>query len=88
MSERNGSIARWILNGLFTSVLLGVGWWVNSNAERLDTLEQGRLANATNIAATRYEISAMHRDLCIALDEIYDIREELTKKRVFRRPCP
>ena len=89
MTERNGTISRWIMNGLLTIVLLLVTWWVNGLSDRLNALEDGRKTNAENIQAVHDEVRDMHYDLCASLSEMYRLRSKLfPKETIFRRPCP
>lgn len=81
MTERNGTLPRLLTTTLLTIVLACGGWWLNSTSNRITALESERDTLAS-------KLQTVQNYVCIVLDEVYDTREVITKKPVFRRECP
>ena len=84
----NGTVSRWIMNGLLTIVLLLVTWWVNTQNTRIEALENSKSAIGVEVTEIKWIVRGAREDICSVKGDIADLREELTKRRVFRRPCP
>ena len=82
MSVRtNGWLGRLLMGVLFTAVLGMVAWIASGFDDRLSALETTKAANAL-------DVQKLQSTMCALLDAVYDLREEVSKRPVFRRPCP
>ena len=77
----NGTLGRWMRNVLLTVCLGLIATVYASLSNRVAALEDAQSVAALNDVR-------IQSTLCTLLDAVYDLREVVDKRPVFRRPCP
>lgn len=89
MNNGNGGrLVYWIMNALLSIVMLGIGAWASTLSDRLTEAEnklQEYAITATNI---HRDVTELKEQICLMQISIDNLREEVTQKHVYRRPCP
>ena len=84
----NGWLGRLITATLMTIVTSIGAWVVTSQNSRISALENSKADIAMEVTAIKWDLRGAREDICGLKSDIADLREELTKRRVYRRPCP
>lgn len=89
MSERNGHA--WtdrIINGLLAVVIILLSWWATGLAKDIAELKEFKSQVEKDINETKWTQVDMRRDMCRFERKLDDLTEFVTKKTVYRTPCP
>ena len=78
----------WILGAVFTVLSIAVAGIAHSFDTRLTTLEEAKSITAREVTEIKWDVRGAREDICSVKADVADLREDLTHKRVFRRPCP
>ena len=88
MNGGNGRVAQWITGGLFMLLTAVSGFIANQFNNRLTSLETAQLSRTDTKAEVQAQMSALQTSICRLEEKLDDFREAVTRRPVFRRPCP
>lgn len=88
--ERNGSVRLiyWIMNLLLMLAVVGLGAWANDISERTSAADKKAQEFAIAAVNMQRDVTELKEQICLMQISIDNLREELTRKSVYRRPCP
>jgi len=81
-------LAYWIMGALFAVIMLLVSGAAAAFNLRLEKVEDANAAIRQDISQIKWDVSLLRSDVCRLQNAVDDLREDVTHRRVFRRPCP
>jgi uncharacterized protein YlxW (UPF0749 family) len=89
LMERNGNrLIYWIMGVMFAILMVLAGGATAAFNSRVDKLEMAKDSLAIEVVSLRQELQRAREDICRLQDSVNDLREEVTHRNIYRRPCP
>ena len=94
MTDNDGSnggakrIVFWILQALYTLVLLAGGGYIAAQNDRIVKLEQFKSDVILDVNTIKWDVKGVRQDVCRTEGKVDDLMEWTTKRRQYRTPCP
>lgn len=83
MTNGSNKLLYWILGAMFTVVMVLLGGAATAFDNRLMKLEQ----RDEKVILTEAQLRALHDQMCRLEVKIDDLKEDVTKRTVYRVPC-
>ena len=88
MSERNGTLGRWLLGIVTATLIATLGAIQAVQNSRITDVEQTQRQRGDRVITLESQVTSLREQLCRMEGKIDDLREDITGTRVYRRPCP
>lgn len=90
MTEGNGTtrLAYWIMGALLGVVMLMGGAAIASVESRIAAVENVQQQRADTLGRFEGELGKLRQQICSLEEKVDNLREDLTHRAVYRRPCP